>query len=194
MPIPCWSSRSLLARWSAEFDAPSDGIVTQLREVADRQLAGTATNPLSFDLHDCLLVHDRWVYPLGTMRPGQAKSLTGTAARDLKVLLTRQEFIEGRTVSSPWNPESVEVDRIAWLMMFYTEINGRAYTGLDHRHASRIDSSRLPRLNRAILVGKSPSAPDALLRDGAPISTDSGHSTIFYRIVFPVATEGGLNK
>jgi hypothetical protein len=193
LPLASWSSRSLIGHWSAEslFDA---GQALDLRQVADRQLAGTVANLLPIDLRECLLVHDRWAYSLGTMRAGQARSLVGIPSRDLKTLLTRQEFIEGRYKMSPWNPESTDVDRIGWMMMFYSAINGRTYTGLLNRYHSQIDFSRLLRLNRAVLVGQASDPPDVVLRGDRPLAADEGTSTVFYRLLLPVTTGDELKK
>ena len=56
-----WSTRSLLARWWAEAPSP---LVAQLTDRGDHMLGGTLTLPAVWPLTDCVLVYDRWAYPL----------------------------------------------------------------------------------------------------------------------------------
>src|SRR5262249_28197576 len=71
VPMPVWSSKPFIARW----EASAEGIKSNLVATTDRKLRGTLTSQLDVDLDDCLLLFDRWAYPIGKLAHGQSQTL-----------------------------------------------------------------------------------------------------------------------
>ena len=72
LPIHVWSTKSLTARWSL----PDPGLLAaKIVQGEDDVLSGELTSRLDVPLADCWLAYGRWVYPLGTVEPGQTLEL-----------------------------------------------------------------------------------------------------------------------
>jgi hypothetical protein len=195
IPIPVWSTRSLSARWTARTEVP---VQSQLRDLSQSP-GGSLTSALDFPLSDCLLCYGRWVYSLGTLKPGQTITLDPFAERrDLRTFLTGRKLKIGqgkdsRELSTPYERFSTDPTYILRAMMFFEAAGGREYTGLWNRYQGFVDLSDLLKSGRAILVATAPSDPSAdvcpnarLLRDGQPVSSPGDRPVTVYRFVFPV--------
>ena len=181
------SSKSLFGQWTSTIQPSNDRRKTELKAEVERQLSGRIFNPLTVDLQSCLLVYDRWAYALGTLNSETSTSLAGRKVRDIKSLLTKQEFVEGRYVLSSWDQEETDINRIMEMMMLYDAINGEAYTHLAHDYQNHVDVSHLLKLGRAVLIGRSETPPDRLVLNGQSIEDQNTYSV--FRLSFSVRQE-----
>ena len=109
VPIQVWSTKSLCSRWTDRV-RPATPLEAELTEQSHTPV-GTVTNRLDFPLSECLLVHGRWVYELGTLQPGESFSITSThKRRDLRsFLFGRGVLVEGEEkATSRYDQSSVE--------------------------------------------------------------------------------------
>jgi len=196
VPLPVWSTKSLIARWTATATSRLSAKIAD----KDRIPVGLVTNTLGFPLKDCLLCFGRWAYRLGDLGPGESAQMdAGCERRDLTTLLTGRKFIfeEGTQRATPYDRGSVDVTYILRAMMFFKAAGGHRYTGLVHRHQGFVDLSDLLKTDHAILVAvgpqddpQSPAHGARLVRNGQTLAgPDDRHMTI-YRFVIPVAKEG----
>jgi hypothetical protein len=180
-----WQTRS--------FEAASE-----LRTTPDGLLRGDVSNPLPSSLSDCMVLYDNWAYRLerkgGILRPGDSARVELEKAINLSWRLTRRRVVEIRDVTTPWNPQDLDIARIVEMMMFFKAAGGENYTGLRHRYQPYVDLSEHLRLGRAILVGRASAPATALLLDGEPADAEYEQRWTFCRVVFPVDRSAMIRK
>jgi hypothetical protein len=194
VPIQVWSTKSFTGRWSsstAEFPR------AELSE-EDQSLAGSITNTLGFPLKNCFLVHDRWVYELSTLAPGQSVVVDQYLKRsELKTFITGKKMIfaeKYRQEVKPYESASADVPYILRIMMFYNAVDGQSYTSLDNSYQTFVDMSELLKTGRAILVAEGPNQSldkyhgAALMRDGKSRTDPMDKHVTLYRFVFSLKT------
>ena len=160
MPLAAWSTRSLLTRWWAKAPSPIEARLSD----RDHFLAGTLKLPAVWPLTDCVLVYDRWAYPL-TIGGGE----TIDVERDLEPQTIETFFrhvtiIEEKTRRAPYDRASTNLAQIVETMMFHDLVGGEVYTRLSGQAQNYVDLSGLIGLGRAILVGRSTEPATTLLR------------------------------
>lgn len=188
LPITVASSKPLNASWQGKVNYPPQAI----RANAFGQITGDVVNPFPFELTDCRLLYDEFLYripkPLG---PGQAYSLGSLTPLNLESRLTERMVVEQKDMATPWNPARTDLPRIVDMLMFHEAANGAGYTGLLHRFQPWLDLSDHLQLNRAILVGSSTVLQGELARDGESLAENYDHPAAevraWYRLVIPVA-------
>jgi len=187
--LPTAASKALVSRWWREQGAAAPPVI---RVDKNEILHGDIENPLSLPLTDAMVVHQRWVYRLDrTFEPGATMDLDNLTRRDLEWRLTRRHVLQSSTsyASTPWDPQSRDVQRIMELMMFHDAAGGKDYTGLALRYQSFMDMTEQLQLGRAILVGRC-AEPAVHLRSGEASLTDTAEQKwTWYRIVLPVKRE-----
>jgi hypothetical protein len=186
------SSKSLSVRWwgQAAGDLPSRLVRTEHGPVS-----GELTNPLPFELTDCLLAYGDWLYRLGTIGPGQSVAVDPRESLNLEYRLTERSVRDSKDISTPWDQASTDLPRIVRIMMFHEAARGRSYTGLTHRYQPYIDLTEHVRLGRAVLAGRAPWPMTQLTSGGQPLAHESGQTTLtFFRIVFPVQPYEGSDR
>jgi len=132
LPVPVWSSRSLAGLWWGNAKFEPGGV--SLSATRDAVVSGEITNPFPIDLENVYLVYQRWAYPLGTLVAGGKTTLTSETGIDMQTLLTQRQVVKGRSLVTPWDQNSKDVNRILQLLLFYDVAKGRAYTQLHHRY------------------------------------------------------------
>jgi hypothetical protein len=191
VPVQVWSTKSLCARWTARVEPRVEAELTEQSHTP----VGTVTNRLEFPLADCLLVYGRWVYDLGTIGPGESKSISSTYdRRDLRSFLSgRRMFEEDDKTRGRYDQSSVDVNYILRAMTFFEAAGGFRYTGLSNRYQGFVDLSDALKANRAVLVAsaqaddpQSPVHGATWLCDGKAIGGPHDRHATMYRFVFPV--------
>jgi hypothetical protein len=195
VPIHVWSTKSLTSRWSMSDPGLLDA---KLFPSADGGLDGKLTSRLDVPIEECWLAYGRWVYPLGTLEPGQELDLA-PRWKDREVLLSRLtrnrvEKDEARnqyiSVATPYDPGSFDIPSILKQMMFYRAAGGQSYVGLLHRYQHFVDLSELRDLNRGILIGFCQQPAGELTRiQGDQSQTVRGPQDLHwtcYRFVIPI--------
>lgn len=193
VPVAMWSTKSLCARWTARVEP---GLAADLTEQSHTPV-GTVTNRLGFPLSQCLLVHGRWVYELGDLRPGQSVSIGTTYdRRELRSFLMS---VEGDDKGAGrYDQASTDPVYILRIMSFFEAVGGFRHTGLSNRYQGFVDLSDLLKANYAVLVAKgpaddpqSPSHGAQWLCDGKAIAGPQDRHTTIYRFVLPVKKATG---
>ncbi|MEN6405710.1 MAG: hypothetical protein ABFC77_04475 [Thermoguttaceae bacterium] len=199
VPMAMWSTKSFTVRWEG---AAGKFPTAELAE--DNQLlGGWVTNTFDFPLEDCIVAHDRSVYELGTIGPGESVRLGPMTQRsELKTLLTGRKvvFVDSgdkyRQETTPYDQSSEDIPTILRTMMFYDAAGGRRYTGLWNAYQSFVDLSSLLKTGRAILVAQTPKKPGSrkiqgveLLLNDRPSDASHTRQTTIYRFVYPVKKE-----
>jgi hypothetical protein len=198
LPVHVWSTKSLTAQWTTPEPF---GMQADLKRAQDDTLVGELTSELTVPLEDCWLAYDRWVYPLGEIKPGATIDLADRW-KEREVLTSRltrnrvdydtqkKQYI---SVSSPYDRESFDVPMILREMMFYEASGGQGYAGLLNRYQHTIDLSGQLKLGRAILIGLCQRPAAELKRSldegqtwNAVGSPQDKHWTC-YRYVIPIA-------
>jgi hypothetical protein len=185
LPIAIWSSRGLCGQWWGRARPRSDD-QTELSEGWETQLRGTLRSPLTEDLKEAYLLYDRWAYPLGTVRAGQLLSLDDRSPLDLRGWLTQRRVVNGRNVTTPWNPQNPDVGRILQLVMFYEAAKGQDYTQQLHAYQRNLDFSDQLNLKRAILLGRTREPATRIVLAGQDLAAQDRTDWTYYRIILPV--------
>lgn len=170
--FPQWGSRGFHGYWRGDvLRRPTP----ELTAGTAGTLSGSFVNPLPWRLRDCVLYHSRWAYELGALAAGGEVAIDrDDIPKDVVSRLTRRKIVNLQEVTSPWNPEGIDIPRIAEMMMFHEAAGGEGYTGLQHRYLRSLEASDLLDLETAILVGRVDTSFAALSRDGvAPRDTSA---------------------
>jgi hypothetical protein len=201
VPIRVWDSKSFVARGAGETTLD---LQARLSEGATEEVVGSLTNELPVPLEDCLLAHGRWVYRLGTLAPGESRTIEAlTERRELATHLTQRRLDRDAgsrayvQQATPYDTFSTDPLTILQTMMFFEAAGGQQYTTLTHRFQGFVDLSGRLRRGRAILVGWSlrPGAPAGqagatILHEGRPLDDEASASAAHwtcYRWLLPVA-------
>lgn len=179
VPIQIWSTKSFVARWTTHTTAP---LQSQLAVAADRTLTGYLTNTFDYDLGQCHLLYDRWVYRIASLPRGK-KQIIGEG---LQPRYTKT-WLQG---DGAYRPSARNVPRILNMMMFYAAAGGSEYVRLLNRYQSFCDLSGLLDSGRAILVARGAPPGSVLLRDDQPLASSHDQQWVFYRFVLPVQDLG----
>lgn len=193
MPIAVWSTKGVTSRWSGEATSP---ILAELVDQGDKLLAGTLQSRLDEPLTDCVLVYDRWAYPIGTLdartRISVEKKLD---PQTVETYFKHISLFNEQDATSTYDPSTLQVERIVEAMMFHEHLGGGDYTRLSNQYQQFVDLSALLRCGRAILVGRGPTAGGQLLRDDKePLKNAGDRRWTFYRFVFPVDTKDSAGR
>ena len=188
VPVSIWSTKGVEARWFARH-APTSGIA--LVDEGEAVLTGEIANPFSVDLEDCVVLYEHWVYAVGKLERGRRARVSGDV--DAQTAETYFRHLAGRgdkDINRPYDRSTLDLGRIAEMLMFHDAAGGRNYTGLAHRYHAFLDLSDQLRLGRAVLLGSGP-APAAELQDrGRTLADEHRTCRAFYRIVLPVRQSG----
>jgi hypothetical protein len=192
VPMAMWSSQSFIARWELSASESSGGNVeATLATTADRRLRGALVNRLDRPLTDCVLLFDRWAYPLGTLTPGKSVSVDRLESQTIDTYLTKRRTVAAHDEIPSYDRNSVDVQRIIEVMMFYEGAGGANYAGLLNRYQRFIDLTKQLEFGRAILVGRGPDGAIVEI-DGQPATGNAAdlHTSV-YRFVLEVKPSGG---
>ncbi|WP_425616017.1 hypothetical protein NA78x_005955 [Anatilimnocola sp. NA78] len=193
LPIRAASSKALSARWwgttSLAEEAPS------LRYNTYGHLDGELSNPLPFELTDCLLASGEWLYRIQEpLKPGQKMQLSSLTALNLESRLTRRQVIDTKDISTPWSPTDTDLTRIMHMLMLHDAVRGPKYTGMSHRYQAHLDLSDHVRNGRAVLMGRVESPTASLPVEGVSPEQLQATTGTWYRLVFPVKTRDATTE
>ena len=180
VPIAVWSTKAFVGRWWAQQASPIEARLSH-----PGKLTGTLESHLDVPLSDCVLMYERWAYPIRQLSPGRTIDLETVDPQTVDTYLRRVTVQGDRNVTPPYDRASFDVPRIVEMMSSYSLAGGERYTMLAHEYQGFIDLSQLVRLGRAVLVGRAATPAAHLDRDGTPLDVEGGHWT-YYRFVFPV--------
>lgn len=181
LPIDVYSSRSLHGTFWGQVETLEGHDLTAGTE---NQLDGIVYNPLDVPLRDCLLVYDRWAYPLPSINAkGTARLDRNSKPKNITSLMTRKLVDEDfKLPSQAWRRDDRDLPRIMEMLNYYEAAGGFDYTSLLHRFQSEVDVSVHLTQGRAVLVGKT----DEPACDIGKVANAHVQQTTYYRIFFPV--------
>ena len=184
MPIAVWSTKGITNRWSGEAASP---IVAELTDKGDRMLAGSILSRLDEPLTECVLVYDRWAYPIGKLDARARFSVENKLdPQTVETYFKNVSLLSPTSNASAYNPAHLDVGSIVETMMFHGHLGGNDYTKISNEYQQFIDLSGLLRCGRAMLIGRGPQAGCELQRDNQPMENAKNRRWTFYRFVFPV--------
>lgn len=186
LPIQVASTAPLSGLWwSDSFTSDQH----TLERTGDGLLEGQLVNPFPVELTNCLVLYSIWAYrldqTLGALQPGQVVRIDRERPLNLEWRLTRRRVLEKRNVTTPWDPNSLDVPRLLEMMMFHQAAGGENYTLLAHRYEQTIDLSDHLRNGRAILLGQA-AAPATRMQFTNHEPPEPSRQWTFCRVVFPV--------
>ena len=190
VPILTASTKSFLARWQRPAIQSAPPLWdAKLSEDDDGLVVGTLTNLTGVTLSDACLLHGKWGYTLGNVRPGQRIDLDPQRNVNLtKTIILRRARRSLATHNFDPDRELFLADRASLeelvnVMMFYEAAGGYDFVGLPNRYQSFCDLSRLLDLNRAVLVADGTSAGSRW------VDEQQATTKVVYRFVFTVDNE-----
>jgi hypothetical protein len=182
VPIAVWSTKAFVGRWWAQRASPVEARLSH-----PGKLTGTLESHLDVPLSDCVLLYDRWAYPIRQFAPGRTIDLESVDPQTVDTYLRHVTVQGDRNVTPPYDRASFDVPRIVEMMSSYSLAGGERYTMLAHEYQGFTDLSQLVRLGRAVLVGRAAMPAAQINRDGEKLEAEGGHWT-YFRFVFPVET------
>ena len=189
VPIPASSSKSLIARWYSRTGPLIDSAMRSDKNGGLYESSSFTWNA-EFELPEAYLFHDRWVYRIGVLRPGDSVELKTLRRRSADSRIKRHRVVDGKEVPTRLDPSNLDVTYVVEAMMFHAAAGGADFAaGLRNQYMQPTDMSQLLRPDVAILVGR---PKDAILKvDFQPAGAkgaspaDVRHTT-FMRVVLPV--------
>jgi hypothetical protein len=189
LPIPVASSKALAGRWWGRSELkPIATIATD--EFGLPQ--GEIRNPFDFDLDECLLAYDEWLFRLGKIPSEGSVVVQDFPSLNLEARLTQRTVVDAKDMTTPWEQASTEVPRIMQIMLFHETARGRNYTGLTHEYLGHLDMTEHIRSGKAIFVGRSskPISQISLENKSTNESVGETENWTWLRFVLPVDTRG----
>jgi hypothetical protein len=186
-PIPVWSSKSFVARWSARGGGMTAELTATPLTAKSNELGlhGSIKNELGTSLTDCAVFYRGVVYQIGLFKT-EAVKIDQLESQAAKYYFSKRPKSLIKDETPPYDYAGFNVPRILEMMMFHERAGGANYTGLSNRHQQYIDLSRLMEKENAILVGIGPPGATVQVNDRTldeiPLSR---HKTI-YRFILPV--------
>jgi hypothetical protein len=184
MPIAVWSTKGVTGRWHGTAASP---VVAELTARGDNLLAGTLQSRLDVPLTDCVLIYDRWAYPIGKLEPRSRLTVEKQLdSQTVETYFKQASLYDNRATLSTYDASGRQTEKIVEAMLFYNYLGGEAYTNLSNEFHQFIDGSNLLNAGRAVLFGRGPLGGGKLIRDGKPLANDADRRWTFYRFVFAV--------
>jgi hypothetical protein len=203
LPVQEWSTKSLVARWRSEVEAPLEA---ELSALPNELMAGSVTNRTGLALHDCVLMHGEWAYAWDVMASDQEVAIDDSL-RAVKVQAALGSLAgagggpstssAGRDAPARFDDKSrldafsEDVGLIARTMMFYEALGGERFAPAPNRYQSFIDLSRLLAGEQAILLARVETDGSRWMNGEAPLASDQDRRWVYYRIVIQLEDEYG---
>jgi len=189
LPVPVASSKALAGRWWGRSDLEPIATLTT-NEFGLPQ--GEVRNPFEFELDECLLAYDEWLFRLQSIPAGGSVSVEDFASLNLEARLTQRTVVDAKDITTPWEQDSVDVPRIMQIMLFHETARGRNYTGLTHEYLGHLDLTEHLRSGRAVLVGRAEKPVSQLKLSESTNDAEMGQQQhwSWIRFVLPVDTSG----
>lgn len=182
VPISIWSTKCFAVRLQGHRRETIQANLSARPESVNPLIQGTITNLLSKPIERCVLLHNRWAYPLGTLEPGQ----TVKVSKDISIRTVRNYL----TRLGPWEMESDvqrrDISRIFERMLFYRAAGGREWIPLQNEYLQDVDMTALLEDQRALLVGWIGSQTFQIMDREQTLSYPDSLRAAMYRFVLPV--------
>ncbi|MBC7820258.1 MAG: hypothetical protein IAG10_25520 [Planctomycetaceae bacterium] len=211
VPFSQWSSKSLTAETMWVSETPL--VESQLTSTSASELGGRIVHHLPFELHDWIVVYEKWVYrphpKLGeaaTKWPADQPWTPGDErnyGRELRGFLTRTTATKRLAKKGSaqedvlveqerYNPLNLEPSEILQMLTLHEAAGGKGYTGLDHHSLRAFDLSPLLSLDRAVVIARIAEPTTEWRFNGTARAPTRHHG--FVRFVLPVKRIGDPSK
>lgn len=210
VPIQVWSTKSFTSQWNLTNEVGRNAVESSLRYENNDSLAGEIRSRLKVPLTECMIAHDIWAYPIGTLaadeegKPSPTIDLASIAPGRMR--LERWISIANlRTPSAAKEPTATvttESDlqtapELVLRMLFFGAAGGSAKLSMQNHFQSRLDLSQnlRPGFRQAILVGRvdegsrTGRAVADMLLDEKVIQGPLDKHWVLYRFILPVENE-----
>ena len=173
----CFSIRSHQshARW----------METQLQERnsgQDALVEGQITSHLKEPIRNCVLLHNGWAYPLGTLAPGKPYRIDrNQSVRTIRNYLARLGPLEMES-----DAERYQISRIFERMLLYQAAGGNSTIPLENNYLTQLDMSHLLESKEAILMGQIDSHSFEIKNDGQSLTDSQSLRGAIWRFVVPI--------
>lgn len=194
VPIPVWSSKTFVARWSAALASPAAaGLHVEVEIYGLNNTRLTITNQLPFDLRDCFISWEERALRVERLVAGERRVIDfASEAKGLGDELVKRRYVleddKGRTrlEKEEYDAAGFDVPGILRRMMFYAAAEGFRNTGLHHRHQAFTDVSRhIKQLRRGVVMGFADQPASQLtLGEDIALPSDDIRRWTCYRFVF----------
>lgn len=209
LPIPIWSTKSLMGSWNRKTGSL---VESQLTSSGSRQISGTIVHHLNAPLEDWILafgnrvIRSRENGPQVRLMPHRVLSLAnnpGIISRRLREYLTNTKaaevsnkedsVVEILVRQKEYDPLERDPYYIMRMLTFHEVSGGKLYSGLDNNTLRKNDLSHLLFFNRAVLFArmKSPAAHYTISSGKPPAELKPlprSNTYTYVRIVLPVKT------
>lgn len=188
VPLQGGSTTNLFGRWSG---LGPEANVGKLSARGD-SITGVVRNPLATSLSDCVLFYNDRAYLFKEpLQPGGLFSVQQRISeRSIEWRLARKKVdFTDADITTPWDPQSNDIERIMEIMMLHESAGGSAYTGLTADFQPWVDATEQLRLGKAVFIGRAETSFANL--DGLPETDadDARQRYIWCRLILPVAPE-----
>lgn len=188
VPIQIWSTKSFTSRWIDEAAGADAWIEADLREQGSGVLAGRVTNRLDFSLDEAFFVYGAWVYPLGTLEPGESVDVQVGSRLALRSHLFPGGGNEELPVRFLHGTHSADLHRLLQQMMFYQAAGVQQARNATNRYQSFVDLSShvAAPMRQAALVARGKPGGTSFQLNGAPVEGPLDRHWNLYRFLLPV--------
>jgi hypothetical protein len=187
VPVAVASTRSLIGRWWGDWMPPHRAALTV---DTDGLLRGEIVNPLPYELTECMVYYENWVYRLdsrrGVLAAGARTRIDVERALNLQWRLSGRRVVNTHDVGTPWDEKTLDIPKILEMMMFHGAVGGEIYTHLSNQYQGYVDLSQHLRTGRAILLGRARTPATQLKFDGDSVAGSDDQRQTYYRVIFPV--------
>jgi hypothetical protein len=182
VPIPIWSTKCFTARYQGQNQTTLRAELSVRESHFDPRIRGSITNLLTTTLDNCILLHEGWVYPLGTIKPMQ----TVRVGKDISIRTVRNYLAR----LGPWDMETDternEISRIFERMTFYHAADSTEVIPLKNAYLKDVDITPLLEDQSAVLIGWIRSETFQLLNHAEAVSNSGVLRSGMYRFMLPV--------
>lgn len=193
LPIHAWSTKTLTARWSARAGQGAQArIRTDLTPTDSELIEGTLINNTDAKLLDVKLLYGDWAWRLGTLSPGEVKTIDAGVAPVKFPTILRRDYGESRSTQLAAERivvEDLPADGLLHLMMFARKLGGRKFTELGNRYQPFCDLSHQLSPDQAIIIARLEKPRTKLIHGEQSYAEPSEASQTFYRFILPVQVE-----
>ena len=182
VPLSIWSTKCFSIRHKGSGVDAVEAMLSERNSDTDALIEGSITNLMTQPLHDCVLLHNGWAYPLGTLTPNKPHSIDRSqSVRTIRNYLARLGPLEMES-----DAQRFEVKRIFQRMLFYQAAGGESSSALNNHYLSALDMSHLLENGKAILVGFSDQQLFDIYNGEQRLSDSKSLHGSVYRIVLPI--------
>ena len=182
VPLSIWSTKCFSIRYSGSVSKAMDATLSEKNAGDDALLEGSITSRLEYPLRNCVLLHNGWAYPLGTLEPNQTHPID----RDQSVRTIRNYLARLGPMEMESETERYQISRIFERVLLYRTSGGSATIPLENNYLHVLDMSHLLESREAVLMGQVDQSSFKIDNQGQALTDAQSLRGAIYRFVLPV--------